>query len=88
MEGGWGIATLLTPIKKEFMVENCNGLKRPLWASEREILMGFMPGHVRLMRKKDPDPTDEGAVQLAEDAECCALGNSFHIQGPLPVWQI
>lgn len=33
---------------------------------------------MRLLRKKDPDPADEGAVQLVEDAECCALGNSFH----------
>ncbi len=64
--------------KDIYMVEDGSGTKRPLRACEREILMGFMPGHVKLLRKKDPDPSDEGAVQLAEDAECCALGNSFH----------
>ena len=49
---------------------------RPLRAPEREVLMGFLPGHVKLMHKKEPEGREQQVE--AEDLECAALGNSFH----------
>ena len=56
-----------------FMIQEKDVL-RPLRAAEREIFMGFTPGHVKLMHRKEPSEADAAA----EDAECAALGNSFH----------
>lgn len=52
--------------KKEFCMEKC-GFLRVACAGEREILMGFPPGHTRLRKKS-----------LSEDERCSMLGNSFH----------
>eukprot|EP00435_Cladocopium_sp_Y103_P070467 s228_g35.t1 len=49
---------------------------RPLKAEEREILMGFQPGHTAKMLKKAPESEDE--KRRAEDLQCSAIGNSFH----------
>ena len=52
--------------KEQYCMEK-NGFLRVACASEREILMGFPPGHTRLRKK-----------QLSEDERCSMLGNSFH----------
>ena len=65
--------------KSEYMVSNEAGAVRPLKAAERELLMGYLPGHVKMLHR-DPEKAREDALKskLAEDAECSALGNSFH----------
>ena len=65
--------------KKEYMISNERNEMRPLKASERELLMGYLPGHVKLLHR-DPEKsrTDESQSRMSEDLECSALGNSFH----------
>ena len=60
----------------DFMVLSKEVELRPLTAVEREVLMGFPKGHVKLMLKKTPETKDE--KRAAEDMMCSALGNSFH----------
>ena len=52
--------------KDEFCMER-NGHLRVACAAEREILMGFAPGHTRLRKRN-----------LSEDVRCSMVGNSFH----------
>eukprot|EP00435_Cladocopium_sp_Y103_P049740 s1238_g15.t1 len=49
---------------------------RPLKAEEREILMGYLPGHTAKLLKKVPTTPEE--KRHAEDVQCSAIGNSFH----------
>ena len=49
---------------------------RPLVAEEREVLMGYQPGHTARMLKK-PAST-EAEQRAAQDLQCSALGNAFH----------
>eukprot|EP00435_Cladocopium_sp_Y103_P043576 s1827_g12.t1 len=60
----------------EFMVLTPECELRPLKADEREILMGYQPGHTEKLLKKAPE-TEEDRRQ-AEDIRCSAIGNSFH----------
>ena len=62
----------------QFMVElkGRPETKRPLNSREREILMGFQPGHLAKMHRKEPANEQEKALQ--EVQACAAVGNSFH----------
>ena len=62
--------------KDEYMVLTPECTLRPLVAEEREILMGYQPGHSAKLLKKAP--TREAERRAAEDLQCSALGNSFH----------
>ena len=78
---------------REYMVEvegepeTC----RPLNSKEREILMGFPPGHLQKMHRKEPE--DEVEKESQEVAACAAIGNSFHtgamaILADLAMWSM
>jgi len=60
---------------KDFMILE-DGALRPLRAKEREVLMGFPPGHTEKLLKKKP--TSEEEKQSSEDLRSAAIGNSFH----------
>ena len=62
--------------KDEYMVLTPECTLRPLVAEEREILMGYQPGHSAKLLKKAPKR--EAERRAAEDLQCSALGNSFH----------
>ena len=62
--------------KDEYMVLTPECVLRPLVAEEREILMGYQPGHTSRLLKKPP--SSEGERRAAEDMQCSAIGNSFH----------
>ena len=62
--------------KDEYMVLTRDCVLRPLTAEEREVLMGYQPGHTARLLKKPPESAEE--KQAAQDLQCSALGNSFH----------
>eukprot|EP00435_Cladocopium_sp_Y103_P043043 s851_g12.t1 len=62
--------------KDEYMVLTPSCELRPFNAREREVLMGYQPGHCRRLLKKPPIGAAE--EREAEDLQCSAIGNSFH----------
>eukprot|EP00435_Cladocopium_sp_Y103_P040117 s199_g10.t2 len=62
--------------RDEYMILTPACELRPLNAQEREVLMGYQPGHCMRLLKKPPETPEE--KRAAEDLQCSALGNSFH----------
>ena len=60
----------------EYMVQNEEGLVRPLLAAERELLMGFERNHTLDLASKVPESSED--KELLEDKRCSAIGNAFH----------